>query len=190
VKLKIDQPLLLDEDQPSKKVFLPGEVVIGLFNGLNDQGEALVDYPDNPSNRLLTAISTVALNQNQSGRQVAMLFAEGNPEKPVIVGLIHSMLYEMIEDFELTSVDQENAASVSECQEGDRKQAEIQSRDDNQVYVDGKQICIEGTEEVTFKCGKASITLTKSGKILIRGTYLLNRSTGVNRIMGGSVQVN
>jgi hypothetical protein len=68
--------------------------------------------------------------------------------------------------------------------------AELKHKGDNLVTVDGKQVSIEGAEEVTFKCGKASITLTKSGKILIRGTYLLNRSTGVNRIMGGSVQVN
>ena len=28
------------------------------------------------------------------------------------------------------------------------------------------------------------------GKVLIRGTYLLSRSSGVNRIKGGSVQIN
>ena len=37
---------------------------------------------------------------------------------------------------------------------------------------------------------KASITLTKAGKVLIEGSYLLSRSTGVNRIKGGSVQLN
>ena len=33
-------------------------------------------------------------------------------------------------------------------------------------------------------------TLTRAGKILIRGAYLLARSSGVNRIQGGSVQIN
>ena len=37
---------------------------------------------------------------------------------------------------------------------------------------------------------KASITLTSAGKILLRGAYILNRSSGVNRIKGGSVQIN
>ena len=65
VKLKeIDQPIIPEEAHTSKKVFLPGEVIIGLFSGMNDQGQALVDYPDNPSNGLLTAISTVVLNKN------------------------------------------------------------------------------------------------------------------------------
>ena len=31
---------------------------------------------------------------------------------------------------------------------------------------------------------------TRAGKVLIRGTYLLSRSSGVNRIKGGSVQIN
>ena len=30
----------------------------------------------------------------------------------------------------------------------------------------------------------------RAGKVLIRGAYLLSRSSGVNRIKGGSVQIN
>ncbi len=56
--------------------------------------------------------------------------------------------------------------------------------------VDGEQVVIEGKKEIVLKCGKASITLTRAGKVLIRGAYVLSRSSGVNRIKGGSVQVN
>ena len=45
-------------------------------------------------------------------------------------------------------------------------------------------------DELTLRCGKASITLTKSGKIILRGKYIVSRSEGVNRIKGGSVQIN
>jgi hypothetical protein len=45
-------------------------------------------------------------------------------------------------------------------------------------------------QRMVLRCGKASITLTKAGKVLIEGSYLLSRSTGVNRIKGGSVQLN
>ena len=38
--------------------------------------------------------------------------------------------------------------------------------------------------------GIGRITLTKAGKVLIEGSYVLSRSTGVNRIKGGSVQLN
>lgn len=58
------------------------------------------------------------------------------------------------------------------------------------VRVDGRQLVIEGQDEVVLKCGEASITLSKNGKIALRGKYLLSRASGVNRILGASVQVN
>jgi hypothetical protein len=44
--------------------------------------------------------------------------------------------------------------------------------------------------EIVLRCGQASVTLTRAGKIILRGTYVLSRSSGVNRIAGGSVQIN
>jgi hypothetical protein len=43
---------------------------------------------------------------------------------------------------------------------------------------------------VVLRCGKASITLTKAGKIIIDGAYVSHRSSGVLRLRGGSVQIN
>lgn len=56
--------------------------------------------------------------------------------------------------------------------------------------IDGEKLNFTAKKEIVLNCGKASITLTRAGKIIIRGTYLLNRSSGVNRIKGGSVQIN
>lgn len=44
--------------------------------------------------------------------------------------------------------------------------------------------------EITLRCGKASITLTRSGKIILRGTYILSRASGPNKIKGGSIELN
>lgn len=59
-----------------------------------------------------------------------------------------------------------------------------------EARLDGRKVVLTGDEEVTLKCGKASITLTSSGKVLIKGEYVLTRSSGVNRIKGGAVQIN
>ena len=56
--------------------------------------------------------------------------------------------------------------------------------------VDNERLVLTADKEIVLRCGKASITLTRAGKILIRGAYLLSRSSGVNRIKGGSVQLN
>lgn len=58
------------------------------------------------------------------------------------------------------------------------------------AQVDDERVVITAGQEIVLSCGKASITLTRAGKILIRGAYLLSRSSGVNRIKGGSVQIN
>lgn len=58
------------------------------------------------------------------------------------------------------------------------------------VEADGERVVVSAEREIVLQCGEASITLTSAGKVLIRGTYLLSRSSGANRIKGGSVQVN
>lgn len=59
-----------------------------------------------------------------------------------------------------------------------------------EATADGERLVFTAEKEIEFRCGKASIILTKAGKVLIRGEYLLSRSAGVNRIKGGSVQIN
>jgi hypothetical protein len=58
------------------------------------------------------------------------------------------------------------------------------------VQRDGESLTLTADREIVLRCGEASITLTRAGKVLIRGAYLLSRSSGVNRIKGGSVQIN
>jgi hypothetical protein len=58
------------------------------------------------------------------------------------------------------------------------------------VERNGERLTLTADREIVLRCGKASLTLTRAGKVLIRGAYLLSRSSGVNRIKGGSVQIN
>lgn len=58
------------------------------------------------------------------------------------------------------------------------------------AHIDGERLEFSAEREIVLRCGKASITLTREGKVLIKGAYLSSRSSGVNRIKGGSVQIN
>jgi hypothetical protein len=51
-------------------------------------------------------------------------------------------------------------------------------------------VAIDAEHDLVLRCGKASITLTRAGKIVIRGEYVLARATGVHRIQGGTVEIN
>lgn len=157
----------------------PGEVVIGHLAGLSPAGEPLVDFAQNCSGQPLPAITTTAVGPQHRGRQVVLSFVDARLDRPLILGLVHSPLQEMIESFEL-------AAMTADPDAPERKA----DGDLDEVIVDGKKLVLTAEEEIVLKCGEASITLTRAGKILIRGRYLLNRSSGVNRILGGSVQVN
>lgn len=165
-------------------VLAPGEIVLGYLKGIHSDGSPMVVYPNMPSEEPIAAMSTVSVTQQHIGRQIALLFAKGDYQQPVIMGLIYSPLNELLESFSFTQ------AAVPASEEAAEYSIDSATHNPETVTVDGKRVVLEGKEEIVLKCGEASITLTKAGKILIRGKYLLSRSSGVNRILGGSVQVN
>jgi hypothetical protein len=56
--------------------------------------------------------------------------------------------------------------------------------------VDGERVAIEAEQEIVLTCGKASITLRANGRVVIRGTQVDSRAAGVNKVRGGTVQIN
>jgi hypothetical protein len=148
----------------------PAEVVVGTLAGINDSGQPLVRHPLDPSGRITLARTTVPIGAGQVDREVVIAFASGDISKPVVLGVLQA--------------------------HGEPDQAEPRvtppavSRPIVQATLDGEQLVLTARKELVLRCGKASLTLTRAGKILLRGTYLLSRSSGVNRIKGGSVQIN
>jgi hypothetical protein len=59
-----------------------------------------------------------------------------------------------------------------------------------ETRVQRKRITLEGHDEVVLRCGEASVTLRRNGRLVLRGTYVESRSKGTNRIKGGSVLIN
>ncbi len=45
-------------------------------------------------------------------------------------------------------------------------------------------------EELVFRCGKASITLRSDGLIRLQGVRIDSKATRLNRILGGTIQLN
>lgn len=58
------------------------------------------------------------------------------------------------------------------------------------AHSDGERLVLSARERIVIECGSASITLTRAGKVLIRGHYVQSRATGVNSLKGGSVELN
>ena len=143
---------------PYSQPTLPG-VKIGTLVGFEETGVPLVRFAGAAADLPVPARSTVSLPLELIGREVTLVFENGDPGKPIISGCIEPL-------------------------HGVRSQPMVQAS------VDGSQLILSAEQEVLIRCGKSSITLTRAGKVLIRGAYLSSRSSGVNRIKGGSVQIN
>ena len=53
-----------------------------------------------------------------------------------------------------------------------------------------EQLLAADAREIVLQCGRASLVLTRAGKVLLRGSYVSLRSSGMQRITGASVQIN
>ena len=138
-------------------------VVIGELIGMKDAGRSpLVLYSGQHGTAAVAARSVVDLHAAHIGGKVVLMFEGGDIDKPIIMGV-------------LRTGDAELAPELAGRVEAD---------------VDGERMIVSAREQLVLRCGKASVTLTKAGKVLIQGTYLLSRSYGVNRIKGGAVQLN
>ena len=136
-------------------------VVIGVLMSFTEAGFPLVAFPGNQSETGIAAHSTTRFKSDDIGCQVALLFEGGDPQRPIVIG---RMQYP--ED--IVQPWQQNTSAE----------------------VDDERLEFKAGKEIVLRCGEASITLTRAGKVIIRGEYLLSRSTGTNRIKGGSVQIN
>lgn len=156
------QPLI--DGQPSKNADAGSfsGVVVGELVAINDDRSPLVTFPGRTESRAVAARTTVSLSAADIGKQVVLVFEGSDSTRPIVLGVLRHPGGSALE----------MRPNVVE------------------VDADDQILTISAREQVVLRCGKASITLTKAGKILIEGTYLLSRSSGAHRIKGGSVQIN
>lgn len=146
---------------------------IGRIVRMDDSGCILVDFPGNSSGPIVARTTSsvkshISDQQNLTGREVLLAFENNNPGNPIIIDTMYSLIEEITE----------SATAVFEADEP------------HELTLDGKRMCFEAENEIVLKCGKASITLTSAGKVLIKGEYVLSHSSGENRIRGGSISIN
>jgi hypothetical protein len=138
-------------------------VRIGELIGFSGEGaRPLVVYAGQPGGAALVARTVADLRGAHIGREVLLMFEAGDPMRPVIIG----------------------------CLQADQAWPLDEAPAHVEADSDGQRLIVTAKEEIVLRCGQASITLTRAGKVLIRGTYVSSRSSGVNRLKGGSVQIN
>ncbi len=159
-------------DSSAQKNYSKPERYFGVSTALLQYDSAhkvfFIEHPFDKGNTIPVFKSLVALVPNDAGQEILVSFDKGLLEYPVITGKIQQLSHEPCE----LQVDMSATSNID-------------------LNLDQKdKLVFKAEQEIVLQCGKSSITLTKAGKILIRGTYVLSRSSGVNKIKGGSVQLN
>jgi hypothetical protein len=142
-------------------------VRIGRLVAVKDTGHLLVDYQGNPFD-LLPARSTVCIAPGDEKRELLLMFEKTDPQLPIIVGFVQ---------------DQPVVTALS-------KEVVLDKKKVKDIIVDGERIIFDAKKEVVLRCGQGSVTIRADGKIVIKGTDLLSRSKGINKIKGATVRIN
>jgi hypothetical protein len=136
------------------------------------RGRVRVDYEGNPggplSARVSATLDDAALAAAARDNQEALLvFERADPSRPVLMALLRSEkpLLDVLLAGELPT-------------------------EDKIVRVEERRVLIQGEEEIVLQCGKASLTLRRDGKVVLRGVNLVTQAEQVNKIRGGKVQIN
>jgi len=141
---------------------IAGVIVGELVAMTGNSRTPLVMFHGQIGSAAVAARSVPDLHGAHIGRHVVLMFERGDPASPIVLGVLREGV-----GWPLAEPPGEVA-----------------------VDADGERLLVTAREQLVLRCGKASITLTKAGKVLIDGAYVSSRSSGVNRVKGGSIQLN
>jgi hypothetical protein len=155
----------------------PG-VVPASIEGVDTDGQPLISWEGSPSPQPAYAVAWMGQPIDWSacrGLRAIIAFESSDDSRPVILGLLDAP-----PPVELVSVPIEVEPAPAED--------ELVTSEDQ--AENPEVLNIESEKELILQCGKAKIALRADGRVMIMGGYVLSRSTGVNKIKGGSVHIN
>lgn len=135
-------------------------VAVAVFAGFDTEGRFLVTLGEGMAP--VQALSTVGLAPGDAGAAIVVAFEQGEARHPVIVGRVQPP----------------------------HTDAPLAREAGAYANVDGERVVLQARERIELRCGDASIVLTRAGKVLINGNYVLSRSRGANRVKGAYVGIN
>ena len=149
--------------------------VTAVLTGFNSSGEALVGFSKINKNQSIVARTIISLKNCMIGRDVILAFESNDRTKPIVMGVLQ------------THSELKNTHNSSKEKNNQPLYPDVASF---QAEVDEEYIEINAKHKLVLRCGEASITLQRDGRVIVRGADILTRSSGLNRIKGGAVQIN
>ena len=148
-------------------------IQIGEIVEIDAEGRAHVRFPESAAavvvaRSVLDAAASAGNPESLIGASVLVVLENGDPSLPIVVGVIRAAL--------------RPKAALPEFK--------LDVGKNRDVLVDGHRLVFDAQQEILLRCGKSTILLQRDGKVLIRGAHLVSRSSGPNKIKGGSISLN
>ena len=145
---------------------VPWGATVGTLCRWDAQQGPLVDFAGNPAGQPVVARALVQVEPGgDAPREVLLAFADGDLSRPIVVGVLRASAAPVVVEGQLAPTAPE-------------------------ALIDGRRVVLEARDEIVLRCGEASITLRRNGRVVIRGAYVETSAKGVNRVKGGSVKIN
>lgn len=139
-------------------------VVVGQLLALTDgRATALVAFDGQPTEAAVPARTTVDLFPDQIGHEVLLTFERLDRTRPIVMGVLRRPA--------------EPATLNAAGQHVD-------------VRADGQRLTVKAKDELVLQCGRSTIVLSADGRLELRADVIVSQAAEVNRIRGGSVQLN
>jgi len=158
--LRTGTAALSDGTGPARAGFATGR-----FHGFDLDDRPLASGLAELPGEVVPARTTVRLARSMIGAEVVVVYAGGDARRPIIVGVLHDTVQRL---------PGEPAAQRQEVA----------------IEADDERFVVTAEREIVLRCGESSITLTRAGKVIIKGNYILSRSTGYNKIKGAAIDLN
>lgn len=132
-----------------------------VLHGFGLDDEPLLTGLPGVIHEIVRARTASSLRLADIGSRVVVVFDGGDVRQPIILGV------------------------VKEKPNGESARTDLVS-----IEADQDVIVISADRQIVLRCGESSITLTRAGKVIIKGTHVVSRSSGYNRIKGAAVDIN
>lgn len=187
--MKAKEELDQHEEPGASVLAPPGVVLLGTISAASQDGRTKIKLAD--SGAEVVALSTQEFGLTDLNKTVACVGVQpsgalliiGTVQTPAVsatqISPEMTILNRLIDDFQSPSED-----TLLFEQDPDEKVQGMPSPDLKEEMV------IEAARALTIKCGASSITLSADGRVHIRGKFVTNSASQLNRITGGSVKIN
>lgn len=144
------------------------QVITGHLRGVDDEGRILFEPEQSGGGPVPVAIGAaisdgVLIPAARNQQRALVVRTSENPSRLILIALVRERV----------------SAAARDAAPGQLE-----------VKVDGETLRLTADHEIELRCGKASLILRQSGRVILKGTHVVTSSRGPLKVKGATVEIN